>query len=74
TKINQTNTEGNTPMMCKVQVVRWKVEIILNSSLSISIVCKNFLESLGQRIEKLSNRRIIDIYGEKYSSLEILIQ
>jgi hypothetical protein len=45
---NHTKIEGNTPMMCKAQVAGWKVEVILDSGSSISIVSKNFMESLGR--------------------------
>jgi hypothetical protein len=71
---NHTKIEGNTPMMCKAQVAGWKVEVILDSGSSISIVSKNFMESLGRRIEKPSERRITGIHGEKRPSLGIVTQ
>jgi hypothetical protein len=49
--------------MCKAQVAGWKVEVILDSGSSISIVSKNFMESLGRKIEKPSERRITGIHG-----------
>src|SRR4051812_32561668 len=73
-KVNHANTEENTPMMCKAQVAGWKVEVILDSGLSIRIVSKNFLESLGRRIEKPSDRGIIGIHSEKCLSLGIVTQ
>jgi hypothetical protein len=35
---NHTTIEGNTPMTCKAQVAGWKVEVILDSGSSISII------------------------------------
>ncbi|RHZ80083.1 hypothetical protein Glove_139g208 [Diversispora epigaea] len=69
---NHTKIEGNTPMICKTQVAELKVEVILNNGFFISIVSKSFMESLGRSVEKSSERRIISIYSEKRSSLEIL--
>ena len=71
---NHTKVDGNTPMMCKVQVAGWKVEVILDSGSSISIVSKKFMESLGRRVEKQSERRITGIHGEKRPSLGIVTQ
>ena len=71
---NHTKIEGNTPMMCKAQVAGWKVEVILDSGSSISIVSKSFMESLGRRVERSSERRITGIHGEKRSSLGIVTQ
>jgi hypothetical protein len=69
---NHTTTEGNTPMMCKAQVARWKVKVILDSESSISIISKNFMKSIGRRIEKTSERRITGIHGERRPSLGIV--
>jgi hypothetical protein len=71
---NHTKVDGNTPMMCKAQVAGWKVEVILDSGSSISIVSKKFMESLGRRVEKPSERRITGIHGEKRPSLGIVTQ
>lgn len=62
---NHTTVEGNTPMTCKAQVAGWKVEVILDSGSSISIISKNFMESIGRRIEKTSGRKITGIHGER---------
>jgi hypothetical protein len=35
---NHTTVEGNTPMTCQAQVAGWKVEVILDSGSSISII------------------------------------
>src|SRR6185369_13351417 len=43
---NHTTVEGNTPMICKAQVAGWKVQVILDSGSSISIISKNFMESI----------------------------
>ena len=61
-------------MTCKAQVARWKVEVILDSGSSISIISKNFMESIGRRIEKTSGRKITGIHGERCSSLGIVTQ
>jgi len=71
---NHTTVEGNTPMTCKAQVAGWKVEVILDSGSSISIISKNFMESIGRRIEKTSGRRITGIHGERRPSLGIVTQ
>ena len=52
-------------MTCKAQVTGWKVKVILDSGSSISIISKKFMESIGQRIEKVSGRKITGIYGER---------
>ena len=71
---HHTTVEGNTPMTCKAQVVGWKVKVILDSCLSISIISKSFIESIGRRIEKISGRKITGIHGERCSSLGIVTQ
>src|SRR6185369_10856300 len=71
---NHTAIEGNTPMTCKAQVAGWKVEVILDSGSSISIISKKFMESIGRRIEKVSGRKITGIHGERRPSLGIVTQ
>src|SRR6185436_19159715 len=70
---NHTKIERNTSMMCKAQIAGWKVEVILDSDFSISIVSKRFMESLRRRVEK-SERKITGIHDERRSSLEIVTQ
>ena len=61
-------------MTCKAQVAGWKVEVILDSGSSISIISKKFMESIGRRIEKESGRRITGIHGERRPSLGVVTQ
>ncbi|CAG8777613.1 18196_t:CDS:2, partial [Dentiscutata erythropus] len=71
---NHTKVEGNTPMICKAQVAGWKVDIILDSGSSISIISENFMKSLGRKINKSSDKKIISIHGERRSSMGVVTQ
>ena len=68
---NLATTYSNTPMICKGQIGGWTVDIILDSGSSTSIISKKFLDHLGKKSARQSNRMITGIHGDRKSSLGI---
>ena len=62
------STSSNTPMICKGQVAGWTVEIIIDSGSSTSIISKRFMEYINRKPNRISERMITGIHGNKKGS------
>ncbi|KAG9302045.1 hypothetical protein G9A89_021089 [Geosiphon pyriformis] len=58
-------------LICKAQVAGYFIDLILNSRLSVSIIAKHFLETIGRKIDKPSIRPIINVHSNKKKGLSI---
>ncbi|KAG9306227.1 hypothetical protein G9A89_016131 [Geosiphon pyriformis] len=57
------------PLICKVQVAGYFIDLILDSESSVSIIAKHFLEAIGIKINEPSTRPITNIHGDKKKAL-----
>ncbi|KAG9304230.1 hypothetical protein G9A89_019792 [Geosiphon pyriformis] len=60
-----------TPLICKVQVAGYFIDLILNSGSSVSVIAKHFLEAIGRKIDKPSTRPMTNVHGNKKKGLGI---
>ncbi|KAG9288695.1 hypothetical protein G9A89_004314 [Geosiphon pyriformis] len=60
-----------TPLICKVQVAGYFIDLILDSELSVSVIAKHFLEAIGRKIDKLFTQPMTNIHGDKKKDLNI---
>ncbi|KAG9299374.1 hypothetical protein G9A89_014022 [Geosiphon pyriformis] len=59
------NNSNVTPLICKAQVADYFIDLILDSELSVSIIIKHFLETIGRKIDELSTRPITNVHSNK---------
>ncbi|KAG9301623.1 hypothetical protein G9A89_016693 [Geosiphon pyriformis] len=60
-----------TPLICKAQVAGYFIDLILDSILSVSIIVKHFLETIGRKIDEPFTRPMTNIHGDKKKGLGI---
>ncbi|KAG9299998.1 hypothetical protein G9A89_009726 [Geosiphon pyriformis] len=59
------------PLICKVQVAGYFIDLILNSGSSVSVIAKHFLEAIGRKIDEPSTRPMTNVHGDKKKRLGI---
>ncbi|KAG9295002.1 hypothetical protein G9A89_017796 [Geosiphon pyriformis] len=60
-----------TPLICKAQVAGYFIDLILDSRLSVSVIVKHFLETIGRKIDEPSTRPITNVHSDKKKGLGI---
>ncbi|KAG9301539.1 hypothetical protein G9A89_008391 [Geosiphon pyriformis] len=51
-----------TPLICKVQVASYFIELIIDSRSSVSVIAKHFFEAIGRMIDESSTRPMTNIH------------
>ncbi|KAG9290765.1 hypothetical protein G9A89_011728 [Geosiphon pyriformis] len=59
------------PLICKVQVAGYFINLILNSGSSVSVIVKHFLEAIDRKIDEPSTRPMTNVHGNKKKDLGI---
>ncbi|KAG9297384.1 hypothetical protein G9A89_009468 [Geosiphon pyriformis] len=59
-----------TLLICKVQVTGYFIDLILDSGLSVSVIAKHFLETIGKKINQLFTRPMTNVHGDKKKVLK----
>ncbi|KAG9294416.1 hypothetical protein G9A89_001921 [Geosiphon pyriformis] len=60
-----------TLLICKAQVAKYFIDLILDSGSSVSVIAKHFLEAISRKIDKPSTRPMTNVHGDKKKRLGI---
>ncbi|KAG9299747.1 hypothetical protein G9A89_013107 [Geosiphon pyriformis] len=60
-----------TPLICKVQVAGYFIDLILDNESSVNVIVKHFLEAIGRKIDEPSTWSITNVHGDKKKDLDI---
>src|SRR5215204_6999622 len=57
--------------MCKAKIAGYKFKLILDSSSSISVISKNFLQAIARKVDGPSQRDLSNVHGQQKRPLGI---
>ncbi|KAG9296613.1 hypothetical protein G9A89_015205 [Geosiphon pyriformis] len=60
-----------TPLICKAQVAGYSIDLILDSGLSVSVIAKHLLKTIGRKIDEPFTQPMTNVHGDKKKSLGI---